>query len=281
MKKLLTTIILTFNEELNIKECIESVKEISNRIIVVDSFSTDTTVEIAESLGAEVYQNKFINQSSQINFALNNLQIDTEWIMRLDADERLSPAASEEIFEFFQNDNKKINGIVVPFEVKFLGKNLRHGGIFPFRKMIIIRNGFAKMELRQMDEHFYLLSGETTELKSLSFHHDYKDLSMWIDKHNKYSSREVLDYFNSESTVNNNVNLNTRAKIKRFIKFNIYYKLPLSSRAYLYYLYRYYIKLGFLDGTEGKIFAFMQAYWYRFLVDAKIYEQKNNKDSSK
>lgn len=281
MKKLLTTIILTFNEELNIKECIESVKEISNRIIVVDSFSTDTTVEIAESLGAEVYQNKFINQSSQINFALNNLQLDTEWIMRLDADERLSSAASEEIFDFFQNDDKRINGIVVPFEVKFLGKNLRHGGIFPFRKMIIIRNGFAKMELRQMDEHFYLLSGKTTELKNLSFHHDYKDLSTWIEKHNKYSSREVLDYFNSESTVNNNVNLSTRAKIKRFIKFNIYYKLPLGSRAYLYYLYRYYIKLGFLDGTEGKIFAFMQAYWYRFLVDAKIYEQKNNKDSSK
>ena len=109
------------------------------------------------------------------------------------------------------------------------------------------------------------------QLKNDSYHKDYKNLSTWIDKHNKYSSREVSDYFDSYKN-NKSVNLNKSARFKRFIKFKIYYKLPLGTRAHLYYFYRYYFKLGFLDGKEGKIFAFMQAYWYRFLVDAKIYE---------
>ena len=109
-------------------------------------------------------------------------------------------------------------------------------------------------------------------MKNDSLHHDYKDLSTWIDKHNKYSSREVEDYFSSFKEKDNIRALNKTARLKRFIKFNIYYKLPMGTRAHLYYIYRYYFKLGFLDGKEGKIFAFMQAYWYRFLVDAKIYE---------
>lgn len=270
----ITTIILTYNEESNIENCIRSIQKLSHRIIVVDSFSDDNTVRIAENLGAEVYQHKFINQAKQIIFAMENLNISSEWILRLDADERISQEATDEILEIVMGTNLDINGIVVPFEVNFLGKKLRHGGIFPFKKMIVIRNGYAEIEDRQMDEHFYLLSGKSIELKNISEHKDYKDLTMWIDKHNKYSSREALDYFNTDALLTNNVKLNKSAKIKRFVKYRIYYKLPMGLRSYIYYFYRYYIKLGFLDGKEGKIFAFLQAYWYRFLVDAKIYEQK-------
>lgn len=274
----ITTIILTYNEELNIMDCIQSIQKISDRIIVVDSYSTDKTVDIAESLGAEVYQNEFVNQAKQVIYAMDNLDINSEWILRLDADERISSEASDEIIQVINRINTDVNGIVVPFEVNFLGKKLKHGGIFPFKKMIVVRNGFAKMENRQMDEHFYLLSGKSIELKAISQHKDYKDLTTWIDKHNKYSSREALDYLNTNVSLNNNVNLNTSAKINRYVKFNIYYKLPMGFRSYIYYFYRYYIKLGFLDGKEGKIFAFLQAYWYRFLVDSKIYEQMKIKD---
>ena len=268
----LTTIILTYNEERNIANAINSVKKLAKRIVVVDSFSTDKTIEIAKSLGAEIIEHKFENQAKQFIYAINHLKIDTQWIMRLDADEIISKKASKEIEEIcFFNKDTDINGIVVRFEVNFLGKKLRHGGIYPFKKMIIYKKNKGYMEDRAMDEHIVLNEGKSIELKHDSYHRDYKDLNAWIDKHNKYSSREVEDYF-----LNNNQEskqLNKSAKIKRFIKFKIYYKLPLGTRAHLYYLYRYYFKFGFLDGKEGKIFAFMQAYWYRFLVDAKIFEK--------
>lgn len=194
--------------------------------------------------------------------------------MRLDADEMISNDAAREIEDIcLINKNTDINGIVVRFEVNFLGKKLRHGGIYPFRKMIVYKKDKGYMEDRAMDEHIVLKEGKSIELKHDSYHRDYKDLNAWIDKHNKYSSREVKDYFLNTNLENEK--LNKSAKIKRFIKFNIYYKLPLGTRAHLYYLYRYYFKMGFLDGKEGKIFAFMQAYWYRFLVDAKIFEKKN------
>lgn len=270
----LTTIILTFNEEKNIANAINSVKNLSKRIVVVDSYSTDKTVEIAESLGAEVIQHPFENQAKQFIYAINNLTINTQWIMRLDADEMISNDAAREIEDIcLTNKNTDINGIVVRFEVNFLGKKLRHGGIYPFRKMIVYKKDKGYMEDRAMDEHIVLKEGKSIELKHDSYHRDYKDLTSWIDKHNKYSSREVKDYFSN--TDKESKQLNKSAKIKRFIKFNIYYKLPLGTRAHLYYLYRYYFKMGFLDGKEGKIFAFMQAYWYRFLVDAKIFEKKN------
>lgn len=271
----LTTIILTYNEEKNIANAINSVKKLAKRIVVVDSFSTDKTIEIAKSLGAEIIEHEFENQAKQFIYAINHLEIDTQWIMRLDADEIISKKASKEIEEIcFFNKDTDINGIVVRFEVNFLGKKLRHGGIYPFRKMIIYKKDKGYMEDRAMDEHIVLSEGKSIELKHDSYHIDYKDLNAWIDKHNKYSSREVEDYF-----LNNNQEskqLNKSAKIKRFIKFKVYYKLPLGTRAHLYYLYRYYLKFGFLDGKEGKIFAFMQAYWYRFLVDAKIFEKSKN-----
>lgn len=273
----LTTIILTYNEEKNIANAINSVKEISKRIVVVDSYSNDKTVEIAKSLGVEIYQNKWINYSKQFQFALTHTNINTQWIFRLDADEIISIEASKEINTICkENKDTDINGIVVRFEVNFLGKSLKHGGIYPFKKLLVFKKDKGYIEDRSMDEHIILTEGKSVELKNDSFHRDYKDLSSWIDKHNKYSSREVEDYFNSNNKGSNQ--LNKSAKIKRFVKMNIYYKLPLGTRAHLYFLYRYYFKLGFLDGKEGKIFAFMQAYWYRFLVDAKILEQEKKID---
>jgi len=124
-----------------------------------------------------------------------------------------------------------------------------------------------------MDEHIVLNEGKSVVMKNDCIHKDFKDLHSWIEKHNKYSNREVLDYFERQEGEDGK-SLNKSAKLKRFVKFKIYYKLPMGLRAKLYYWYRYYLKLGFLDGKAGKIFAFLQAYWYRFLVDAKIYEKK-------
>ena len=273
----LTTIILTYNEEKNIANAINSVKEISKRIVIVDSYSNDKTVEIAKSLGADIYQNKWVNYATQYKYAIDNSNIQTKWILRLDADERLTVDSANELNQLCnENENTNINGIVIRLEVQFLGKSLKHGGIYPLKVLRVYKRDKGYIENRSMDEHIVLKEGRVIEMKNDSLHRDYKDLSTWIDKHNKYSSREVEDYFSSLKEKGNMRALNKTAKLKRFIKFNIYYKLPMGTRAHLYYIYRYYLKLGFLDGKEGKIFAFMQAYWYRFLVDAKIFEKNKN-----
>jgi glycosyltransferase involved in cell wall biosynthesis len=276
----LTALILTKNEELNIGTCINSIRSLAKRIIVIDSFSNDNTVSIAKSLGAEVYQHEFENYSKQFKYGLNNFNITTKWVFRIDADESLTEESAAELEKLCkENNDTDINGIIVRFEVNFMGKKLKHGGIYPFRKLLVFKYGLGDIEDRHMDEHIVLFKGKAVETKYDSIHRDYKDLTYWVNKVNWYASREVKDYYEelmNESARSSISSLDKKARIKRFIKFNIYYKLPMGLRAYMYYLYRYYFKLGFLDGKEGKIFAFFHAYWYRYLVDAKIYESEKN-----
>lgn len=275
----LTAIILTLNEEKNIGNCIESLKGLAKRIVVVDSGSTDNTVSIAKHLGAEVLFHPWENYSKQYNWGEKEAKVTTKWIFRIDADESLTNKSAEEIENLCnENMDTQVNGIVVRFKVTFLGKDLKHGGIYPFKKLLIYKAGLGYMENRNMDEHIVLTEGKRVEVKNDSKHHDFKSLSEWVDKHNKYSSREVLDYYNDFEKNKQEINqLNFKARLKRKLKYEVYYKLPIGTRAHLYYFYRYYLKFGFLDGKEGKIFAFMQAYWYRYLVDAKIYEQENSR----
>lgn len=271
----LTAIILTKNEEKNITECISSIQKLAKRIIVIDSFSTDRTVELVKNLGAELYQHEFINYSKQFKYGLYNFGIETRWVLRIDADESLTEQSAAELEQLCNsNMNTDINGIVVRFEVNFMGKKLRHGGIYPFRKLIVFKHGIGDIEDRHMDEHIVLSSGKCIETKYDSIHRDYKDLTYFINKHNWYSGREVMDFFDNLTGSRRIPNMSLYDKIKHFIKFRIYYNLPIGIRAHFYYIYRYYFRMGFLDGKEGRIFAFLQAYWYRFLVDAKIYEKR-------
>lgn len=274
----LTTVILTYNEELNIEECINSIKGISKRIVVVDSYSNDRTVEIARKMGAEIIQNKFVNHAKQFKYGLVVANINTQWVFRIDADERLTKNSMEEISTICnENKNTDVNGIIVRFEVNFLGKKLRHGGIYPFKKLLIFKYGYGDIEDRNMDEHIFLREGKAIELKNDSLHYDYKDLTFWIDKHNRYSNNEVKDYLMSLSKIDDGEKLDQSARVKRIIKYKVYYNLPMGVRALSYFVYRYFLKLGFLDGKEGLIFAVLQAFWYRFLVDSKIYEAMNKK----
>ena len=268
----LTVIIMTYNEEKNIGNCIKPILSIAKRIIVVDSFSTDKTQEIARELGAEVIEKECVSLSDKFMYTLTTQNIATKWVMRLDADEYMTTDSANELEELCNsNENTDVNGIVVRFVNCFLGKELRHGGAYPFLKMICFKFGKAEIEKRQQDEHIYVTEGRTIEMTHDSVHYDYKGLTAYINKHNWYSSREVLDYIYSKEKSQINEQLEHKARLKRKIKYGIYYKLPIGTRAHIYYLYRYYICRGFLDGKEGKIYAFIQAYWYRYLVDAKIY----------
>lgn len=258
-----TGIILTFNEEANIEKCIHSIDDFCSRIIVVDSFSTDATVQIAKQLGCEVIQHEFINQAQQFDYAIHASNISTIWILRLDADERLSKPAKEEIINAISEPG--VSGIIVPFEVTFLGRKLKHGGVYPFRKLIFYKSGVGYVEQKNMDEHIVLKSGKAKTIKSISFHEDYKDFKSWLSKHVNYVFREVDDAI---EILENKDNLKSNRK-RRF-----YYKLPSFFRAKCYFIYRYYFRLGFLDGKPGRYFALLQAYFYRVAIDAALYERK-------
>lgn len=272
----ITAIILTKNEELNIRRCIESITGLADRIVVVDSGSTDKTIEIARELGAEIYQHEpFEHYARQFNWALDHVNIKTRWIYRIDADEVVTPELKTEIKKACQDhQDDDVNGLVMRFKVYFLGRFLVHGGIYPFYNLTIFKNGLGRYEDRAMGEHVVLSKGRTIDLQNDCLHYDYKDLTTWINKHNWYATREVNDYFETLANRQAVTSLYHEAQKTKKLRDGFYYKLPKFLRAKLYYWYRYYFKLGFLDGQAGKVHAFLQAYWYRFLIDAKIMEQE-------
>jgi len=271
----ITAIILTKNEALNISDCIKSLNSFAKRILVVDSFSDDDTILIAKKLGAEVHTNKFVNYASQFNWALDNLEITTKWILRIDADERFTPQLSSEIEKLVSiHDKTDINGIVLDNWLYFMGKKLKYGSSRK-RKLMVFKNGIGRIESRKMDEHTILSSGKTVSAKNKYLHYDYKSIDVFVKKLNWYATREMQDYFEYLETYNiNKINLNDKTIQKtRFKKFKIYYKFPLFLRSLLLFIYYYYLKLGFLDGKIGFIYNYLYTRFYRLLVDIKIHEQ--------
>lgn len=270
----ITVIILTKDEEVNIKRCIESVRGLAKRILVVDSGSTDRTTEISREMGAEVYTHPWKHYADQFNWALDNANITTKWVFRLDADECMTPELCQEIEKECNNhQNDEVHAMMMRYKQFFLGKFLKHGGAYPFLKITIFKPEFGRFEYRSLGEHVVMREGKTIDLINDGIHYDFKDLTSYVDKHNKYATREVADHFEVHSG-RKLENLYGKPEVARRLRDNLYYKLPLFWRAKLYYWYRYYVQMGFLDGTPGKIFAFIQAYFYRFLVDAKIYEKE-------
>lgn len=262
----ITLIILTKDEEKNIAAAIDSAKQIASRILVIDSGSTDETVEIAKAHGAETFYHAWPGHAKQFNWALDNCNIQTPWVFRLDADERISEDLAAEISAALKNPDA--DGYEMRWRIYFMGKWIRHGGTHKPYFLRLFRYGKGRVEEKLLDEHV-IVNGSVKRLKGDLIHYDYKGLDAWLSKHIWYSSLELAMYEGQSCLTGEN----EAQKHKR----GFYYKLPLFFRARMYYWYRYYFQLGFLDGKEGKIFAFLQAYWFRFLVDAKIYEKSLNK----
>lgn len=274
-----TVIILTKNEETDIERCIRSVEGWVKRIVIVDSGSTDRTVEIAERLGVEIVRHEpFVDYGRQFNWAIDNLNIQTTWVFRLDADEVVTPELRKELEkELEHHATDDVSGFMMRYKVEFMGRYLMHGGFYPFQKITIFKYGKGRFEERAMGEHIVLSEGRCVYLKNDAIHHTLKTLDLYINKHNWYATREVQDYFDVRSG-RENAQLDGQPEKAKKLRDGLYYRLPMFLRAKLFFWYRYYLRLGFLDGTPGYIFAFLQAYWYRTLVDAKIYERNLNKD---
>jgi glycosyltransferase involved in cell wall biosynthesis len=278
----LTVIILSYNEEKHITRCIQNLKRITDNIIIIDSMSTDRTVEIATALGARVVQRAWPgNHSDQFNWALDNCNITTTWTMRMDSDEYLLDELIDEINTKLPLAKPETGGYIIKRRVIFMEKWMKRGGFYPHRLLRIWRTGTGKLEERAMDEHVVLDKGETETFDHDMVDHNLNDLTWWTHKQNNYASREVQDLIDIEkgTTSSNNVEVSLsgeQSSRKRWIKEKVYSKIPLFVRPFIYFLYRYFIRLGFLDGGAGLVWHFLQGFWYRFLVDAKMYELKRN-----
>ena len=279
MNSSIAVIILTYNEEIHIERCIRSAQAVSNEIIVVDSFSTDSTCEIAERMGAVVYRHEFENQAKQFNWAIENCNINAQWIWRLDADEYIEPSLAQKALLAIENIANDVNGIYVNKKIVFMGQPLLHGGWYPAPQIKIIRKGFGASEDKWMDEHLVIFSGNTIYVDGDQTDDNLNDLTWWSHKHVNYASREAINTLLMEYNLQNESEevkpyfWGSNAERKRWLKIK-YAKTPLFVRPLVNFTIRYILKGGFLDGKRGFIWHFLQGYWYRMLVDCKIFELK-------
>lgn len=274
----LAVVILTHNEEMHIGRALDSVAKIASEVFVVDSGSTDNTLALAMAKGASVLSHPFVNYAQQFQWALDNLPIAAHWVMRLDADEIIEPDLISEISEQLPVLPSDVVGVNLDRKHIFMNRWVRHGGRYPLRLLRIWRNGQGRIEDRWMDEHMVVWGGRTVNFKGGFADHNLNDLNFFTQKHNKYATREAIDALNqkmklfSRDEALSKESASWQASFKRWGKERFYNRLPFTISSTLYFFWRYFFQLGFLDGRSGLVYHFLQGWWYRFLVGAKLME---------
>jgi glycosyltransferase involved in cell wall biosynthesis len=275
----LAVIILTLNEERHIARALTSVAGIASELFVVDSFSTDRTVELARAHGATVVQHPFVNHAKQFQWALDNLPITAPWIMRLDADELIEPDLANRIRDELPALPSDVVGITLKLKVIFHNRWIRHGGRYPLLLLRIWRRGHGRMKNRWMDEHMVVWGGRMVTFEGGIADHNLNDLTFFTNKHNMYATREAIDiinqrrhFFPRDTDSSEQGKSSVQTALKLFVKEKIYNRIPYLVSAPAYFLYRVVFRFGFLDGKEGIVYHCLQALWYRLLVGAKVDE---------
>ena len=273
----ITALVLTFNEDIHIERCLKNAFEVAQRVIVVDSFSTDRTVEMARAFGAEIVQRAFIHQADQLQWALDNLDIKSDWVLRLDADEYLEPALVSEIRERLPGLPKAVAGIRMKRKLLFRDKWIRYGGYYPTELLRLWRRGQVRVQQLWMDEHIVLKGGGQQILFRYDFcDHNLRDVTWWTDKHNRYATRKMVDFITIEHGLRRDSGATDKARlVKQFLQYTLFRRTPLYLRAVLLFAYRYLLRLGFLDGKHGFVWHTLQGFWYAMLIDAKVEEARN------
>ena len=274
-----SVIVAARNEAHNLPRCLEALRDVGE-VYVIDSQSTDATPEIARSFGANVVQFHYQGGwPKKRQWAMETLPLVFDWILILDADEALTPALVDEIRHAVENQN--ISGYYISLQLQFLGRTLRHGDA-NFWKLSLFRRGKGRYECRLKDQdssmadmeihEHVVVDGPTARLKNSIIHHNVESLSRYIQKHDEYSNWEARVLLQSQE---NNSELppalfGTQAQRRRWLKKRLY---ALPGSPLLLFLYRYFFRLGFLDGTPGLIYCGFQAV-QMFHTKAKIYELK-------
>ncbi len=284
-KAQVTVVVLTYNEEANLPACLESLRGLDCEVFVVDSGSTDRTWEIAEAYGARVVEHPFETHARQWRWALDHLPLKTEWVLGLDADQRLTPELREELGRLFEGGDRALQG-VDGFYVKrrqvFRGRWIRHGGYYPKYLLKLFRRDKVRLDdLDLVDHHFYV-EGVTRTLRGDLIEENLKenDLAFWLAKHIRYARLLAEEEFRRRAQGNGWTvrprPWGTPDERTAFLK-HLWGRMPLYVRPFLYFVYRYFFRLGFLDGKEGFIFHFLQGFWFRLLVDIYLDELGRSK----
>lgn len=274
-------IILAFNEALNLTQALASVVGWAREVFVLDSFSTDETVKIAIQYDCAVIQNTFVDYAKQRNFALEHLPIESEWILFLDADEWLTNELKGEISHVIAA-NPEENGFYLKRRLIWMGKWIKRG-YYPTWISRLFRRGKGFCEERTVNEHL-IVEGKMGYLQHDFIHEDHKGITAWINKHNRYASREALELIKQERQ-HQQQEIKARfwgsqAERKRWLRYQVWNRLPPLIRPWFYYFFRYILKGGFMDGQAGFIYHFLQALWFQMLIDIKYLELKRNKTAS-
>ena len=271
----LAILVLTLDEEANLPRLIESIRPIDHRLFVMDSGSSDRTLDIARDAGAQVFTHAFDDYGSQRNRAQASLPDDVGWVLHLDADEILTTALADEIASLMESPPVDVDGFMLRQRTVFMGRWIKHGGHYPSYHLRLFRPEKGRCEDRLYDQHF-LVDGRVERLDN-----DYIDtvglpLARWTQRHVKWAELEADEFARTNRGVARvkPVFWGTPIERRRWLRERLLMRGPLFGRAFILFLYRYFLRLGFLDGKEGLIFHFLQGCWYRFLVDATIFERR-------
>jgi glycosyltransferase involved in cell wall biosynthesis len=270
-----TVVVLTFNEEANIAQALDSVSGWADEIHILDSFSNDRTLDIARRYPIRITENKFIDFAKQRNYALEHLAIGTEWVLFLDADEWLPRELKEEISALLALSPPE-NGFYIKRRLVWMGRWIRRG-YYPTWILRLFRYGKARCEDRAINEHL-IVEGATGRLRSDFIHEDRKGVGDWIDKHNRYATAESEELFVKKSAQDYQ-EIDARlfgdqAQRKRWLRYRVWNRLPPLIRPLFYFTYRYILTGGFLDGREAFAYHFLQGLWFPMLVDIKYLEKR-------
>ncbi len=253
----LTVFILAGNEAVHIERAIASVRGIASRIVVIDSGATDGTPALAAAAGADVLHHPWSSHAAQINWTLDKAGIDTDWIFRLDADEIVLPDLAARLRDVAVLP-ANIAGFTVNRRLHFMGRWLRHGGLYPVHTLRLWRAGAGRCDGRWMDERI-IVAGTTGHIDADIADINLRNIGWWTAKHNDYATREAIAAL-----------LEAEAKTApRGLKRRLYAALPSGLRGFAWFLWRYIALMGFRDGNAGLIFLVLQSIWYRALADVK------------
>ena len=280
-------IILTFNEEIHLPRLLESVKNLDAQLFVLDSGSTDNTIAIAKKYGTVILQNAFENHPKQWDFALKNFDVKTPWVICLDADQVVTPELNNKLSAFKDEDYRDIDGIYFNRKNYFKGRWIKHGGYSPFYLLKMIRYGVGYSDLNENMDHRFIIPGKTVIWKDgyiVEENLKENNISFWIAKHNRYSDlvaqEEVERMMQMRSQTVKPHFWGSPDERTAWLK-QLWWKLPRYVRPMLYFIYRMFFQLGILDGRTGVIFHFLQAFWFRLIVDIKIDEILKQKHVTK
>ena len=267
-------LLLTYNEEQNLPACLQSMTQLKAPIFAVDSFSTDRTLAILEDHHIPYLQHPFEHYAAQRNWAQAHIPYETTWVFHLDAGERMTPELVHWLNEKF-DARSAANGFMFSRRTLFFGKWIKHGGHYPNYHLRLYRASQGHCENKVYDQHFIVKGKKQVIPAGIDIIDTVADsMKHFTVSHARWAQLEAAEIMSNQK-----VKGEVQARLfgspierRRWLKNNLFQKTPIFLRSFLYFFYRYFFKLGFLDGTMGLAFHLLQGFWFRFLVDAMVLE---------